>query len=178
MSNLIRLPLNTLYVTQWYNERKTFPWITKKQRGYLWKLWEKPGSLSVAFPNTRELIHQMFTAHKVSMDLKFYLVEGHIHSHKTPDQIVLWLGEMCPRFTGCFDSDWHHILAVWQSGDFTIHFLVLAFNPVWHILTKLNTKWLTVCSFKKGFQASFFSNKGCSVQTPSLSNRKQWEEKC
>lgn len=155
MSNLIRLPLNTLYLSQWYNERKTFPWITKKQRGYLWKLQEKQGSLSAGFSNERELIHQLFTAHKVSMDLIFYLDEGHIHSHKTPDQIVLWLGAMCPRITGCFDGDWHHILAVWQSGDFTIHFLVLAFNLVWHILTKLSIN----CMFfqNKGFKQHYLS---------------------
>jgi len=56
------------------------------------------------------------------MDLIRYLDEGEFHSHKTPDQIVLRLGEMCPRLTGCFDSDWHRILAFWQSRDFTIHF--------------------------------------------------------
>lgn len=52
---------------------------------------------------------------------------------------------MCPRLTGYFNSDWHCIQVVWQSGDFTLHFLVLGFNLIWHRLTKLNTKW---CSSK------------------------------
>lgn len=82
------------------------------------------------------------------MDLVLYLDEEEVCSHKTADQIVLWLGEMCPRLTGCFDGDWHRILAVWQSGDFTIHFLVLAFNLMWHGLTKLNNKWWTRCYFE------------------------------